>query len=242
MLLGSCATDKATALRESAQAVKIAKDTGEELLLLEVLAGQADTAAYFEDCPTGLAASDEAAGLGENFPVAMTGRFRVQAYTARIACAPLSEAMQTADEALALATPIRDTAPHLELVILLVYAGVLFENDKYKLACALIADHPQALTEDQLLDSPTFSTYRILAAECPLFTPKNKAKLREGVAIATKAITSLKTSTDKSALGLAYYVRGLLYANLEDVAAARSDLQKAAQLGNQNAIDLLNGG
>jgi hypothetical protein len=83
---------------------------------------------------------------------------------------------------------------------------------------------------------------RILAAECPLFTPKNKAKLREGVAIATKAITSLKTSTDKSALGLAYYVRGLLYANLEDVPAARSDLQKAAQLGNQDAIDLLNGG
>lgn len=242
MLLGSCATDKATALRESAQAVTIAKDTGEELLLLEVLAGQAETAAYLEDCATGLAASGEAAGLGENFPIAMTGSFRVQAYSARIACAPLPEAVQTADEALALVTPIRDTAPHLELVILLVYAGVLFDNDKYKLACALIADHPQALTEDKLLELPTFSTYRILAAECPLFTPKNKAKLREGIEIATKAITSLKTSTDKSTLGLAYYVRGLLYANLEDVAAARSDLQKAAQLGNQNAIDLLNGG
>ena len=242
MLLGSCATEKATALRESAQAVKIAKDTGEELLLLEVLAGQAETAAYFDDCATGLAASDEAAGLGENFPIAMTGSFRVQAYSARIACAPFPEAVQTADEALALVTPLRDTSPHLELVILMVYAGVLFDNDKNELACALIADHPQALTEDQLLDLPAFTTYRILAAECPLFTPKNKAKLRDGVAIATKAITSLKTTNDESTLGLAYYVRGLLYANLEDVPAARSDLQKAAQLGNQNAIDLLNGG
>ena len=242
MLLGSCATDKATALRESAQAVKIAKGTGEELLLLEVLAGRAETAAYFDDCATGLAASGEAAGLGENFPVATTGSFRVQAYSARIACAPLPETAQIADEALAFVTPLRDTAPHLELVILMVYAGVLFQNDKYTLACALIADHPQALTEDQLLDLPSFNTYRILAAECPLFTPKNKGKQRDGIAIATKAIDSLKTSTDKPTLGLAYYVRGLLYANLEDMAAARSDLQKAAQLGNQDAIDLLNGG
>jgi Flp pilus assembly protein TadD len=37
-------------------------------------------------------------------------------------------------------------------------------------------------------------------------------------------------------------VRGLLYANAGDTTAARSDLQKAAQLGNQDAIDLLNGG
>lgn len=242
MLLGSCATDKTTGLRESAEAVKIAKDVGEELLLLEVMARQADTAIMFDDCKTGLAASDETVDLGEGFPTTTTAIFRAQAFGARIYCAPLPDAVQAGDEALAVVTPLRDSSPQLELSILLLYVNMLFSNEEYKQACALIADHPQALTEDQLLDSPTFSIYRILAAECPLFTPKNKAKLRDGVAIATKAITSLKSSADKSTLGLALYVRGLLYANLGDTAAARSDLQKAAQLGNQDAIDLLNGG
>jgi tetratricopeptide (TPR) repeat protein len=242
MLLGSCATDKTTGLRESAEAVKIAKDAGEELLLLEVMAQQADTAVMFDDCKTGLAASDETVDLGQGFPTTTTAIFRTQALGAQIYCAPLPDAVRAGDEALALVTPLRDSSPQLELSILLLYASVLFSNEEYKQACELIAAHPQALTEDQLLDTAAFNTYRILAAECPLFTPKNKAKLKDGIKIATKAVTSLKNSSDKSTLGLALYVRGLLYANAGDTTAARSDLQKAAQLGNQDAIDLLNGG
>ena len=240
MLLGSCATDKATALRESAQAVKIAKDVGEELLLLEVTARQADTALLFEDCATGLAASDKTADLGKNFPTAMTATYRALAYGPQILCAPLPEAVQAGDEALALVTPLRDTSPQLELSILLIYASVLFEKDKYKLACALIADHPQALTEDQLLDSPTFSVYRILAAECPLVTPNGKVTVSDGIALSTKAIDSLQ-SGDRELLGVAYFVRGVLYSNLGNGASARKDLKRAVQLGNQDAADLLNG-
>ena len=170
----------------------------------------------------------------------MTATYRALAYGPQILCAPLPEAMQAGDEALALVTPLRDTSPQLELSILLMYASVLFEKDKYKLACALIADHPQALTEDQLLDSPTFSIYRILAAECPLVTPNGKVTVSDGIALSTKAIDSLQ-SGDRELLGVAYFVRGVLYSNLGNGASARKDLKRAVQLGNQDAADLLNG-
>ena len=121
------------------------------------------------------------------------------------------------------------------------YVGALFADQEYRKGCAIVDAHPQALTEDALLDTPMFAPYRVLAAECAILPPVRKSAIRASLVLATKAVDALKRGSDREMLGLAYYVRGIIYANLGNVAAARSDLRRAADLGNKDAADLLNG-
>jgi hypothetical protein len=121
------------------------------------------------------------------------------------------------------------------------YVDALFTHEMYGKACAVITDHPDALLQEAYLETPDFASYRLLAAECPILGFDDAVSLEDARTLIGQYMATVERANDQESLGFGYYIRALIEDKLGNADAARRDLERAAELGDESALEILNG-
>lgn len=250
MLIGSCSayTGKPTvALEEARMSVAIAEQAGEPLLILETTAAQADTAQTAGDCKTALAAAQktaEAAATIDSVPLKLeqTSTATAASVLCLVDAGQNAKALRLADSAVAEyeASGLQD--PTIGTSLIAVQVGALIAAGKVNKGCTTIDQHPEFLTSPIVTTTPDGASFLSIASECLMLGDPTQADYAQARRLANRAVKVLqKAGNQDESLGFALYLRGLANVGMGRVSAARADIVRAAELGDENAKAILNG-